>query len=475
MKKLTFTFLFVALATLLQAQCDNNLFNRLMNQGDAFAKQNNYQKAINKYSAAMIACTEKAETVRKKIVEVFVTIEALKNKAETSEKRVLAQKLRADSALAKANQLIEVLMPSEAKTDPFGYFWRKGKQSIAQYNYPQAYTEFLMAKNAQNLPATMRDSANNLFAVADWYYQRYKQATAYFYQNNFAKAKSLFDEIYKKNPNDSLCLFYAKACADFKTEDMVLVKGGSFHPFADNYRTGVMENVIWTLTDYSIAKHETTNAQYARFLNQYTAKYKDQTQSIDSIQNQFIDLAGAANDKMKSGIYFENGIYKVVFGYENRPVAWVLWYGADAFCRFYGLRLPSEAQWEFAARGGNVQALHATPLQYAGTNSDDSLHLYAWYDDNSNYRTHAVCTKLPNPLGIYDLSGNLWEWSMDWYMDRSDYKSAENPVFTESGSLRVYRGGSWGSGAAGCRSANRYNGAPAYRYNFLGFRLVCSH
>jgi len=166
----------------------------------------------------------------------------------------------------------------------------------------------------------------------------------------------------------------------------------------------------------------------------------------------------------------ESGIYKVIHGYENRPVAWVSWYGTDAFCRFYGLHLPTEAQWEFAARGGNQMPSRRDGIwEYSGSNSIDSV---AWYYRNSGSRTHAVCTKAPNRLGIYDLTGNLWEWCADWYVGRKYYQSATNPFFNEKGSDRVLRGGSWYGYVQNCRSARRNSDTPVSRDGYIGFSLV---
>ncbi len=151
---------------------------------------------------------------------------------------------------------------------------------------------------------------------------------------------------------------------------------------------------------------------------------------------------------MLSGIYNENGVYKIKAGYENRPVAWVSWFGAEQFCRFYHVQLPTEAQWEFAARGGVSVETHGRaslpPYQYSG---NDTLDLVGWSYENSGNRSHACGTKRPNQLGIYDMSVNLWEWCFDWYVDRSEYKTEKNPDGGDDGSYRVDRGGSWSGNA----------------------------
>ena len=129
-------------------------------------------------------------------------------------------------------------------------------------------------------------------------------------------------------------------------------------------------------------------------------------------------------------------------------------------------RLPSEAEWEYAARGGKK----SRGYQYSGSNTLGDV---AWYEGNSGSKTHAVGTKQPNELGIYDMTGNVYEWCQDWYGSYSSSPQT-NPIGAVSGSSRVDRGGSWFFTAKHCRSSYRFNLTPGYRLNFLGLRLVLS-
>ena len=127
-------------------------------------------------------------------------------------------------------------------------------------------------------------------------------------------------------------------------------------------------------------------------------------------------------------------------------------------------RLPTEAEWEFAARGGNK----SNGFKYSGSGSIDKV---AWYDGNSSSKTHPVKQKQANELGIYDMSGNVYEWCQDWYGSYSS-SAQTNPTGPSSGSNRVFRGGSWNYYATFCRVSSRLSGTPTGTSNLLGLRLA---
>ena len=173
---------------------------------------------------------------------------------------------------------------------------------------------------------------------------------------------------------------------------------------------------------------------------------------------------------------------------DNLPVERVSWYDAVEFCNRLsrkegltpeytisgkdvtwnrsadGYRLPTEVEWEYAARGGNKSR------GYRFSGSDDPKEV-AWYSANSGEKTHPVGQKKPNELGIYDMSGNVWEWVWDWYGSYSS-TSQTDPRGPYSGSYRVLRGGSWNLYAGSFRSADRFSGGPSVSFYVLGFRLV---
>ena len=154
----------------------------------------------------------------------------------------------------------------------------------------------------------------------------------------------------------------------------------------------------------------------------------------------------------------------------SRPVDQVSWYDCQKFIKKLNkltgrtFRLPTEAEWEFAARGGN----ESKGYKYSGSNSIDNV---AWYRSNSGFVTHDVKTKFPNELGLYDMTGNVYEWCQDWYGSYSS-SAQTNPTGPATGFFRVLRGGSWYHDAGDCRVSNRGSRAPEYGDHDYGLRLV---
>ena len=157
---------------------------------------------------------------------------------------------------------------------------------------------------------------------------------------------------------------------------------------------------------------------------------------------------------------------------DDLPVEWVSWNNCQTFISKLNaltgkrFRLPTEAEWEFAARGGN-QSRHT---QFSGSSRIDDV---AWYKDNSDNKTHPVKTKQPNELGIYDMTGNVWEWCQDWHGSYSS-NARTNPTGASSGFGRVRRGGGWRNSPGYCRSSGRGYELPGCSDDDLGLRLVLS-
>ncbi len=235
--------------------------------------------------------------------------------------------------------------------------------------------------------------------------------------------------------------------------DMAYVQGGAFMMGSND--GGDDEKPIHKVyvKDFYIDKYEVTNEQFCKFLNEKG------NQSEGGAT--WLDIKGTDCKIVK-----QRNKYVPVSGYANHPVIEVTWYGANAYANWAGKRLPTEAEWEYAARGGNKSKGYT----YSGSNDVGSV---AWYSNNSGGKTHPVGAKQSNELGLYDMSGNVWEWCADWY--GSDYygKSPyENPTGPSSGADRVLRSGSWLNDANYTRCANRFVNYPHYRNYDIGFRCV---
>jgi len=244
--------------------------------------------------------------------------------------------------------------------------------------------------------------------------------------------------------------------------NMVLVEKGSFtmgDTWGDGYSSDETTHEVTLTYDFYIGKYETTFDKYDAFCEATGTKKPD-----------------------------DNG-----WGRGTRPVINVSWRDAIAYCNWLseeeglpkaydrngyflhrdgwvttdpslvvGYRLPTEAEWEYAARGGNK----SKGYKYSGSDNADDV---AWYASNSKGMTQEVGTKLPNELGLYDMSGNVFEWCSDGYV--LFFNSEQTNPYKKSGSWRVYRGGGWFVNAEYARVAHRRHILPTYTGNYLGFRI----
>jgi formylglycine-generating enzyme required for sulfatase activity len=245
------------------------------------------------------------------------------------------------------------------------------------------------------------------------------------------------------------------------TIEWIYVEGGTFQMGDTSGKGGTNERPVHTVTVYGffIGKYEVTNAQFAQFLNAYKS---------DTVKN-----GENAGKKLiydnKWGVQKTDGTWMPSPGYENHPVLSVPWEGANEFCRFYGYRLPTEAEWEYAARGGN----RGMGYTFSGSDSIDEV---AWYDylENGGASTfpHPVGQKKENELGIFDMTGNVWEWCSDFYGPYSA-EDQNDPTGPSSGKYHVYRGGCWLSFAIHCTVTYRVDGGSDYHGIYHnGFRCV---
>jgi formylglycine-generating enzyme required for sulfatase activity len=221
--------------------------------------------------------------------------------------------------------------------------------------------------------------------------------------------------------------------------EFVYVKGGCYQmgdTFGDGYENERPVHEV-CIDDFSIGKFKVTQKQWKRVMDNNPSYFK------------------------KCG--------------DDCPVENVSWDDTQEFIRVLNqrtgktYRLPTEAEWEYAARSGGKRE------KWAGTNNEAELGEYAWYSGNSGNQTHPVGRKKPNGIGVYDMSGNVWEWVQDMYSGKAySFHKRNNPVYTGSGTVHVFRGGSWYYNSPGVRTTFRDHRTPfnIIRHHNVGFRLV---
>ncbi|HOI64330.1 MAG TPA: SUMF1/EgtB/PvdO family nonheme iron enzyme [Mesotoga sp.] len=249
--------------------------------------------------------------------------------------------------------------------------------------------------------------------------------------------------------------------------EMVLVEGGTFmmgDTWGDGRQNELPVHEVTLSYDFFVGKYEVTFEEYDAFCDA-TGRSKPNdsgwgrgTRPVINIYWKdavaYCNWLSEKNNLPKA--YDSNGNLLDASSYETTDITKVV-----------GYRLLTEAEWEYAARGGN----ESMGYKYSGSNTASDV---AWYSENSGGKTHEVGTKLPNELGIYDMSGNVWEWCSDWYS--SNYYSTSpsiNPYNHTSSSRRVERCSGWREGIGGVKVSNRYGESPStYRYSDLGFRVA---
>ncbi len=207
---------------------------------------------------------------------------------------------------------------------------------------------------------------------------------------------------------ESLCSegIVFKVTASQNMPSMVLIEGGTFQMGNDQGEGDEKPVHPVELSSYYLGKQEVTNQEYCIFLNAVKKPLKE-------VEN-WVDL-----DDPDCKIKTRGTGFITEAGFEKHPAIEITYYGAQAYCKWAGGRLPTEAEWEYAARGGNKYS----PFTYSGSDLVEEL---AWYRDNRGTRTHfEVGQKNENALGLLDMSGNVWEWCHDWY-DKTYYKE-QNP------------------------------------------------
>jgi formylglycine-generating enzyme len=264
--------------------------------------------------------------------------------------------------------------------------------------------------------------------------------------------------------------------------ETVFVQGGTFDMgdvLDDNEETDEKPTHTVTLSSYSLGKYELTLAQFKVFI-EATAYRTD----ADKEGNSYI--WNGTEWKTQSGVNWKCDIAGNIRSSSeyNHPVIHVSWNDAVAYCKWLSekttknYRLPTEAEWEFAARergkrvrfGNGKNIADPNEINYAGSEAyKKSYSVAGVYRE----KTTPVGRFSSNSLGLYDMSGNVWEWCSDWF---GSYNSGSqtNPTGAATGSYRVFRGGSWGGGPQFCRATYRSSSTPTFRFFDLGFRVAFS-
>ncbi len=275
-------------------------------------------------------------------------------------------------------------------------------------------------------------------------------------------------------------------------KNLVKVEGGKFKMGCIESRDGKCNEDETPAHEVSIksfylGKYEVTNTEYVEFLNAIAKEIKlDANLAYVSYKDRTIfDLfclgkkGGCPNsgyiERIEYNPQLASNPFKIVPGYEQHPVVMVTMYGAQSYCNWLSTktgktyRLPTEAEWEFAARGG----IKSKGYTYSGSNDWDEV---SWSLDNSANLTHEIRLKDPNELGLYDMSGNVWEWCKDWY-SKDYYKTSpandpQGPPPPPSPTYKVLRGGAFGQVFGLNRNATRYSYDPNVPSGYFGFRVA---
>lgn len=261
--------------------------------------------------------------------------------------------------------------------------------------------------------------------------------------------------------------------------EMVFIKGGSFDMGSNKYDDEKPIHRV-TINDFYMGKYEVTNEEFVAFLNEKG------NQTEGGVE--WVNLSGSYGGE-KCRIQKEGQRFIVEKGYEKHPIFYVSWYGARAYTKWLSektgknYRLPSEAEWEYAAGGGS-----SGRTEWAGTSDVEVLGKYAnfcdkkcnesWKDSNQDdgyAYASPVGSFRQNSIGLFDMSGNVWEWCEDGYYENYNEAPSNGKAWyadEKDEKRRVCRGGSWNYYSADCRVAHRLGDSPNFRYYILGFRVA---
>jgi len=441
-------------------------YNSLLKEGDKLYNEGNYYEAYLRYNAAKVfagrneqwkkAADDKMEKSAKALNQQLIACQRQKE---------IEDSIRTANEKLRASVLAQLPLP-RGVSNAYDYYLPQADTLYAQGNYQQALIWYKLLVQLQEA-TKYKQAINEKISNAPVLQAKITEADTILMQGQWQKARDLYSYVLQTNKSDIACTQRMRTIDLIQKGELIFVKGGTF-------MMGDEKGDLWdgcrpvhkvTLSNYYIGKTEVTNRMYADFLNEY----KSETVKTGDYKGQKMIY-----EYETGGLVKKDGTWQPENSKDNYPVIGVTWYGAYEYCEFYGLSLPTEAQWEYAARGGTSEGQNGR-MEYAGSNNLSDV---GWYWSNSRnsenkmYKrrgTHPVAQLKPNQLGIYDMTGNVLEWCNDWYGDYTD-KEQTNPIASESGSGRVSRGGSWYNNANSCRVANRSYWYPNNRDSNLGFR-----
>ena len=512
-------YLFVVLTLFLAlgayGQCSE--FDNLLKKGDNYLKGNkpNYQEAINAYTAAILACSNRAEEAKQRITKMVNDINRLKESAVAAEKKATVAQQNAETALDNLEKALEDIRRRNLST--FESFAQLSADLIYSLDYDEALEKMKVAVDIEVDVTVKRQRLKGplcellfFFAeggrrpelartAAEWLLQLEPESEMSPVLQQCLQEGWTTRQQY--GPLLTQLLNFQELQARYYPEMVSVPLGeeGIFEMGSDTVDWGHQPNESLhrvKLSPYQIAATPVTFYQFALFCEAadlgmasrtpYWGRFGDHS-AVNINWYEAVEYANWLNEQQ--GVAPAYKIQKVKDSDQNNQVSLdFLKWKVDWDRTTKGFRLPTEAEWELAARGG----VDAPKTLFAGS---DTLGEVGWFWENSgdkplsgewdlnrifenNGRTHPVKQKRDNGIGIYDFSGNVWEWCWDWY-DAGYYEKcrqkgiAENPDGPMSSvEGRVVRGACWYDLAELCRVASRASRAPVYRFSRYGFRLV---
>ena len=290
------------------------------------------------------------------------------------------------------------------------------------------------------------------------------RGVAYHNKDDYDKAITDYSKAIQLNPNFTLACDNLKSITNTSifiplTPQMVLVEGGTFQmgdTFGDGESDEKPVHEIRLTYDFYIGKYTVTQKEYESLMKTNPSHWKGDNLPVEQVTwFDAIKYCNALSKKEALPLAYDEITGNLLDSNSNVTID---------VKKVMGYRLPTEAEWEYSARGANK----SQGYRYSGS---DDIYKVAWYIANSGYETHAVGSKQANELGLYDMSGNVWEWCTDWYGNYTVSRGINIYIYKDS-DFRVVRGGSWYISANYVRISNRSSNMP-YKSNYnLGFRLV---